>query len=165
MAAVVVAVITALAYFRPVPEPPDPPAPPEWVCSSRSDETDEIDGPGRTITHPKVYWQDQSDDAQLRGYRILRAAPHSIFDPPGTDAFVPISDLIPPDTPMFIDSSCPDSCGYRIVSVDVSGGQSPLSQFVHCDLGPDLDDVDCTRSCNDVPEAMEQIARYYNSAD
>ena len=105
-----------------------------------------------------LHWQDQSDDAQLAGYRVLRAAPHSIFDgPPGTDAFAPISGLIRLDMPKFTDSSCPGSCGYRIVSLDVSGRQSRLSQFVDCDVGPDPDDVDCNRFCNDVPEALEQI--------
>ena len=165
VAAVVIATFAALAYFRPGFEPPDLPAPPEWVCSSGRVEIDDIDGAGREIKHPVVYWQDQSDDAQLEGYRVLRAAPHSVFDPPGTDAFAPIGGLIPPDTPKFIDSSCPGTCGYRIVSVDVSGRQSRLSQFVHCDVGPDPDDVDCTRSCNDLPEASKQIERYYDSAD
>ncbi len=159
VAAVVVAVLTALAYFGPIPEPP------EWVCSSGRVEIDNIDGAEREIRHPMVYWQDLSDDAQLQGYQVLRAAPHSVFDPTDTDTFVPISGLIPPDTPMFTDSSCPGRCGYRIVSVDVSRRQSPLSQFVHCDVGPDPDDVDCNRSCNDLPKAMEQIERYYNSAN
>ncbi len=162
VAAVVIAAFAALAYFKPGFEPPDLPAPPEWICSLSLHKIDFIDGAMRGIRYPVVHWQDQGDEAQLAGYRVHRAAPHSVFDPPGTEAFAPISGLIPLDTPKFTDLSCPGSCGYRIVSEDVSGRQSRLSQFVACDVGPDPVDVDCNRSCYDVPKALKQIERFYD---
>ena len=176
-AAVVIAGFAALAYFNPrtgeaggsagdQAGSSELPEPPEWVCSSASiSHDDNFMGRARTEIRPAIWWQDQSDDKRLKGYRVLRAAPHSIFDPPGAGAFAPIGGLIPLDTPKLIDSSCTDSCGYRIVSEDVSGQRSRLSEFVHCDVGPGPFDVDCTRSCNGLPEASEQIARYYDSAD
>jgi len=134
VAAVVIAVVAVLTYFA-TQSNHDLPEPPEWVCSSSKHAYD-FTTEAKVEVWPIVWWQDQSEDAQLKGYRVLRAAPHSIFDPRGIDAFAPISGLIPSDTPKFTDYLCPGTCGYRIVSEYFSGRQSHLSEYVHCEVAP-----------------------------